>query len=81
MKIRNLLIQSRTKKGLSINALAKACGLANHTAIAHLENCINDGQISTWKKIQKVLSIKDKDMWAVITTYKYVDKSKEKSKI
>ena len=81
MKIRHLLKEARLKKGLTLSAAAKACGLSNHTAISNLENCLFDGEIATWKKIQKGLSIKDKDMWAVITTYKYVEKSKEKSKI
>lgn len=81
MKIRYLLIEARQKKNLTLAAAAKLCGLSNHSALQHLETCLYSGDIATWKKIQKGLSIKDKDMWKIITTYKYVEKPEKKSKI
>ena len=80
MKIRYLLKETRIKKGFSKAGLARAAGLT-HVAIIHLETCENEGNIGTWKKIQKALKVKDADMWALINETKYIEAKKKIDKI
>ena len=81
MKIRNLLKEAREKKGYNLNQMAKAIGMSSHAPYLLLETCRREASIAVWKKIQKVLDIKDSKMWEVITTYKYVENPQNKSKI
>lgn len=81
MKIRYLLIEARNKRGFTKAGLAKAAGLSSHVAIINLENCVNAGDISTWKKIQKALKIKDADMWPIINETKHIENKKKVDKI
>lgn len=78
MKIRKLLIEERTKRGLSVRTAAKLCKFKTHVGLLSLEKCENDGKLDSWKNIQKAYGIKDKDMWALMTTYKYVENNKLK---
>lgn len=75
------MIEARNKRGLSKSGLAKAAGLSSHVAIINLENCVNVGDINTWKKIQKALKVKDSDMWPLINETKYIENKKKKDKI
>lgn len=80
MKIRYLFKETREKKGFSKAGLARAAGLT-HVAIVLLESCENEGNIGTWKKIQKALKVKDADMWALINETKYIENKKKHDKI
>ena len=78
MKVRKLLIEIREKKGLSLRKAGELCQV-DFQNLYFLEKCIQDGSVDVWKKIQKGYGIKDKDMWLVMTTYKYVE-NKPKTK-
>ena len=73
MKIRNLLIKERQKKGLSLRAAADLCGI-DFTFLSCLERCERNGTFEIWSKIQIGYGIKNKDMWSIMTTYKNVEK-------
>jgi DNA-binding XRE family transcriptional regulator len=78
MKIRKLLVEIREKKGLSLRQAGEVLQITFQN-LYFIEKCMQDGSIDLWKKIQKGYEIKDKDMWKVMTTYKYVEnKSKTK---
>lgn len=76
MKVRNLLIEIRKKKNLTIRQAAKGIGIS-YPALNKIENCEYDGSIIVWKKIQKFYDIKLKDVWSYMTTYKYVENPKK----
>lgn len=80
MKIRYLLKEAREKRGFSKSGLARAIG-STHVAIVLLESCENEGNITTWKKIQKALKIKDAEMWPLINETKYIENKKRNDKI
>lgn len=81
MKVRILLKQAREKKGYSYTEAAKVCGLAGRSPYFLIEAGQRTGTISSWKKIQKAFGIKDKDMWLVITTFRYIENKSKKDKI
>lgn len=81
MKIRILLKEAREKKGLNLSQMAKELKLSSHVPYLLIETCRRDGLMSTWRDIQKVLGIKDSQMWSIITTYKYVENPKTPNKI
>ena len=81
MKIRILLKKAREKKGYNLNQMAKAIGMSSHAPYLLVETCRREASVSVWKRIQKVLEIKDSKMWEVITTYKYVENPKNQNKI
>ena len=69
--IRPLLLEAMQKKNETINSLSQKTKL-HFSTIYNLLNCNRDGDFEVWLKIQKVLSLKDKDMWAIIHTTKRV---------
>ena len=71
--VRNLLIEARTKKGLSMDDLAKLTGLDRST-IYLIEHNKRGGTFEIWLKIQQALSLKDRDMWTIINTTKRVNR-------
>ena len=71
--VRPLLIEAMNKKSVDIKSLAEKTKL-DFSFIYNLINCKRDGSFDNWKKIQEVLSLKDKDMWAIITTTKRVNR-------
>ena len=71
--VRSLLIEAREKKHLTTQALAKLIGVDNSYMFL-VEHNKKNASISTWKKIQEALSLKDKDMWAIITTTKRINR-------
>ena len=81
MKVRILLREAREKKGLNYSQMAKALKLSAHTPYLLIETCKREGTLETWKRIQKVLEIKDSKMWETITTFKYVENPKKPNKI
>lgn len=71
--IRPLLIEAREKKHLTTQDLAKVLKVDN-SYIFLLEHNKKNASISMWKKIQEALALKDKDMWAIITTTKRINR-------
>lgn len=69
--IRPLLLEAMGKKRETYNSLAVKLGM-NPTGLYYIINCKRDGDFSTWKKIQEALSLKDSEMWLIITTTKRV---------
>ena len=81
MKIRILLKEAREKKGYNYSQMGKLLKLSSHTPYLLIETCKREASIQMWKKIQKILEIKDSNMWIVITTYKYVENPSKNNKI
>ena len=71
-KVRYLLVEARKKKGIGVIEMAQKLNV-HRTHVWKLEGCATDGSINEWRKIQKILSIKDKDMWAIINSKKVVN--------
>lgn len=76
MKIRNLLIEIRKKKNLTIRQAAEGMGIS-FPALHKIEHCEYDGSVDAWKKIQKFYNLKEKEVWSYMTTYKYVENPKK----
>lgn len=81
MKIRILLKKAREKKGLNYSTMAKALNLSSHAPYLNIEKGTREASIAMWKRIQKVLDIKDSKMWEVITTFNYVENKNKTNKI
>lgn len=69
--VRILLVDAMGKEKETISTLAFKVGV-DRTMIYNMINCRRDGDFSLWKKIQEVLSLKDSEMWAIITTTKRI---------
>lgn len=69
--VRPLLIEARKKQKLTTKELAEKIKVDN-SCIYLLEHNQRDGTISLWKRIQKALSLKDKDVWVIIKTTKRI---------
>lgn len=69
--VRILLLEKMKEKEISITKLSLLTGF-NRGTIDNLINCRRYGEIPAWKKIQEALSLKDKDMWAIINTTKRI---------
>ena len=69
--VRNLLIEEMKKRKMSIKDLAAAIGITRF-GLYNIINCYRSGDLEVWKKIQEVLSIKDSQMWSIITTTKRI---------
>ena len=69
--VRILLVDSMGKRKETITSLAFKVGV-DRSMIYNMINCRRDGDFSLWKKIQEVLSLKDTEMWSIITTTKRI---------
>ena len=74
-KLRIKLVEKRKDLGLSLRKAAEILEI-QYQNLYFIEKCMQDGSLSLWKKIQKGYNIKDKDMWTLMTTYKYVVEKK-----
>ena len=69
--VRILLVDAMGKRKETITSLAFKVGV-DRSMIYNMINCRRDGDFSLWKKIQEVLSLKDTEMWSIITTTKRI---------